>query len=81
MTPFRFRSFQSDLSVLKSHAPTALKNEVDRLVRTTLSETVGPVETRAPELRGRDLSWPDWINRNKKDLSDAIAVKYELRLF
>jgi hypothetical protein len=78
MTPFRFESAREGLAALYGLASHAMKGEIDRLRTVQLSDTIGIPESRTSETRGHGLAWSDWINRNKKEITTAISLKYTL---
>jgi len=78
MNPFRFQTIQQELSVLKKYGSSAVHAEAERLNTVELSDTIGAAIAGSNDLRGRGLAWNDWINRNKKDISSILSLKYQL---
>ena len=78
MTPFRFELMRRKLSDLRPLGSVVLQAEVDRLMDVELSDSIGALGMRTPELQSRGLLWTDWLNKNKSNLSSIISVEYQL---
>lgn len=75
MNPLRVAKMQRQLVELGGQVATAAHDEIAKLSQLQMSETVGSAYM-VPSTAS--LSWPDWIGRNRSNISAIVAVKYSL---
>lgn len=73
MNPERVTKTKNQLKEMKKKALKSRYADIDRLSEVAMSETVTSFGGSAPL-----LAWPDWIARNKGNISAVVALKYAI---
>ena len=78
MTSERFLAAKERLTQCPASIPNDLRLRINSVEDTELSETLMQVSATARTGQPAKLIWDDWINRNRRIMSEVLSVLYDI---